>query len=229
MTTFFPVHVAGQIIAFDILTASLFLAALLRALDALALPPSQGNRWKWCCSGVVLAWFVGALVAAPRDPSAPFIVLVAAVYGPLLIGIVLFRSSTYRDVVETIPQSWLAGIHTVRIVFGYAFIAIYELGGLPPEFAISAAYGDIVSGFVGGIAAYLAFTGHRSARAALIAWNVIGIADFLSVVPLARMHVGPEAPATSYFPLYLIPGFAVPILFLLHVYSVRRLWLDRLR
>ena len=164
---------------------------------------------------------------AEADQQNPL--LGVAVLIPIVIGVALFASHGYRWMVDAIPQYWFAGFHTLRIVFGFAFLAIYELGEAPGVFALPAGYGDIISGVLGGIAAYLAFGRKRFAVGALVLWNVVGLIDFFSVLPLGQVFINPSDRIVDFFPFYLIPGYVVPMFFMLHVYSIRGLILRRSR
>jgi hypothetical protein len=65
-----------------------------------------------------------------------------------------------------------------------------------------------------------------------LGWNIFGFLDLLAAVGLgtgyliAVLRPGIEAPpaaaAMTFFPLVLIPTFAVPLGIILHIYSIRR-------
>jgi hypothetical protein len=235
MNNFFPVHIAGQIIAFDVVTALVFWLALMGGIRALAIDQKRKAMLGAMAAGVLALWF-GLIVRTAADGAyriqadqAVLQPLVIAVLIPIAAGSLLLVSSGYRRIIDAIPQHWFAGHHALRIVFGYAFLALYEMGELPREFALSAGYGDVVSGVLAAIAAYLSFGRRRLAVPALILWNAVGILDFLTVVPLGLTQIGPSYRILDFFPLYLIPVYVVPIFSLMHVYSIRALILQRSR
>jgi hypothetical protein len=72
----------------------------------------------------------------------------------------------------------------------------------------------------------------RSARGLALGWNIFGFLDLLTAIGLGtgylivvlRAGIGapPTAAAMTFFPLVLIPTFAVPVGIILHIYSIRR-------
>ena len=69
-------------------------------------------------------------------------------------------------------------------------------------------------------------------RALSLSWNLFGFLDLLVAVGLGtgvllrltrpELGVVPPVPAMTAFPLVLIPTFAVPLGFILHIYSIWR-------
>ncbi len=235
MNNFFPVHIAGQIIGFDVVTAFVFWLALMVGIRGLGIDQKRRAILGAIAAGVLAIWFGFTILAAAdggfriRPDQSVYQPLVIAVLVPIAAGSLLLMSSGYRRIIDAIPQYWFAGHHVLRIVYGYAFLALYEMGELPREFALSAGYGDVVSGALAASAAYLCFGRRRLAVPALILWNAVGILDFLTVVPLGLTQIDPSYRILDFFPLYLIPGYVVPIFSLVHVYSIRGLILQRSR
>ncbi len=230
MSAFFPAQIAGQIIAFAVVTAFLFWFVLMIGIRHLGVAPTRQRALGAIIAVVLAVWYgIAVWTATLGVYKAEAAFLGIAVLVPIVVGVVLFASRGYRRMVDAIPQYWFAGFHTLRIVFGFAFLAIYELGEAPGVVALSAGYGDIISGALGGIAAYLSFGRKRFAVGALILWNVVGLVDFFSVLPLGLVFIGPSDRIADFFPFYLIPGYVVPMFFMLHVYSIRGLILRRSR
>ena len=105
-----------------------------------ALPVARARQSRWIIGSAVVAaaWLVGADVfrndvLPPRIPMA----LVAT----LLAGYLLLLSPTFRRIVFAIPQHWLIGIQTFRIL-GIAWLVRYFAGQLPGLFALPAGIGD---------------------------------------------------------------------------------------
>jgi hypothetical protein len=66
----------------------------------------------------------------------------------------LLISPTFRQLVRAIPETWLVGIHTIRVA-GFLFLALMDMGLLPAEFALSASYGDMIVGLLALAMVYL--------------------------------------------------------------------------
>ena len=124
-------------------------------------------------------------------------------------------------------RAWLTGLsslpflvfHLSRFV-GFYFLALYERGELPYEFAVLGGWGDIaVAACAFGL--LIAYRGGPPiASGWLQLWNVIGLADIVFVVSTAgRLAVadpGSMAPILS-LPLGLLPTFLVPLILFTHI------------
>jgi len=185
-----------------------------------ALPGGKLHRLAWTVgSAVVLAvWFVGVMLLGANDVFRTNGVGIAlALLATLATGYLLLLSRTFRAIVSGIPQHWLIGIQTFRIM-GIVFLVRYFQGQLPGVFAIPAGLGDFVTGLMAPVVAYWWFAGKPSARTAAIAWNLFGMADLVNAVVLGALTGGGGGGIV--FPIVLIPTYAVPRAFLIHSYSL---------
>ncbi len=228
MTGFFPAHIAGQLILYAGITALVFWLALQVGARRAGLDAAQSRRHAQLGVVVLLAWlalttWISAQGVYRIRPGTALQPLLLGLLIPIAIGVLLLAFPNYRRVIDAIPQHWFAGHHALRAPFGIIFLAFYEMGELPGEFALSAGYGDITAAILGALAAYLVFTRYAYATAALVLWNVVGLADFLSVVPLGLTQVEPGGRIMDFYPFFLIPVYVVPLFFLFHVYSIRAL------
>jgi len=183
-----------------------------------ALPDEKSRRWRWTVGSALVfaAWLIGValLAAAGFFPSTR---IPAALATTLAVGYAVLLSSTFRAVVAGIPQHWLIGIQTFRILGG-VFLIRYFNGELPALFAIPAGVGDVLTGILAPLVAYWWFVGKPYARSAAIAWNVFGMADLINAVAIGVLTGGGGGGIV--FPIVLIPIYAVPRAFLIHSYSL---------
>jgi len=183
-----------------------------------ALPDEKSRRWRWTVGSALVfaAWLIGValLAAAGFFPSTR---IPAALATTLAVGYAVLLSSTFRAVVAGIPQHWLIGIQTFRILGG-VFLIRYFNGELPALFAIPAGVGDVLTGILAPLVAYWWFVGKPYARSAAIAWNVFGMADLINAVALGALTGGGGGGIV--FPIVLIPIYAVPRALLVHSYSL---------
>jgi hypothetical protein len=182
---------------------------------------------------VLVAWFALAAALSARgtfvaDASGPPTIGLG-VFPPILAGaLALAVSPRARAAALAIPQPWVVGVQTLRLV-GVVFLVLLGRGVLPAPFALPAGWGDLA---VGGAAPLVAWAVSRrtpwSAPAAK-AWNVLGLLDLavavgvgaLSAEGSARLFAsGPSTDAMARLPLSLVPAFGVPIFVLLHVVSL---------
>jgi hypothetical protein len=116
--------------------------------------------------------------------------------------------------------------HAFRVA-GVAFVISMILGHLPALFAMPAGLGDMAVGVAEPFVTRRIKAGHGH-RAAM--WfNILGILDLVSAMAVGGLtaygivHVEPVNSAVSELPLALIPTVAVPMLFVLHILTLRRL------
>lgn len=187
-----------------------------------ALPGDKPRRWRWVVGSAILfaAWLVVVVLLASEsafriDVPPPRIPL--ALLATLAVGYLFLFSKNFRAIIAGIPQHWLIGIQTFRILGGVFLIRYFE-GQLPGLFAIPAGIGDVLTGVLAPLVAYWWYAGKPYARGAAIAWNLFGMADLVNAVILGALTGGGAGGIV--FPIVLIPVYAVPRAFLIHSYSL---------
>lgn len=171
-----------------------------------------------------LALVAGATGALARSPVPPPII----VAGLTAAGLLAWRASaSVRAWVRAVPPRALVALHLVRFV-GAWFIVLYRRGELPFAFAVPGGWGDIAAAAAAAgllLGAFPANTAGR--RAALYAWNALGLLDILFVVTTAAglffAEAGQLAPLTR-LPLSLLPTFFVPLIVMSHLRIFGWLW-----
>jgi hypothetical protein len=175
------------------------------------------QRWWIIGSAVVFAaWLIGIALLASSDVLSPQRVPVT-LFATLAVGYLVLLSRTVRAIIANIPQHWLIGIQTFRILGGVFLIRYFD-GELPGIFAIPAGMGDVITGVLAPLVAYWWFVSKPYARAAAIAWNLFGMADLIDAVAIGALTRG--AGGGIVFPIILIPLYGVPRAFLIHSYSL---------
>lgn len=231
---FFPVHIAGEIVLLNILTALAFLVIL--AGGGGSTTARTFFQGPWALPGLILAgWYalVYGLAASGWISLEPHLfgvvpTLVPAIILPTVAGILLLYSSRFRKNLDGVSLGRLAAFHGLRIPFGFVFLALYELGGIPAVFAFRGGYGDIAAGLLGLLVAGLWFGGRQSlARVAAVIWIVQGMGDFVLVLYTGLTAIPADAPFRGFYPFNLIPAFVVSMFILTHIYALRALIVNR--
>ena len=171
-----------------------------------------------------IAGVTGVFAAGPDHLLRP---VAFAVIGPVALFLALYAASPgfrgfvlSRDLrVVTMLQAW-------RVV-GFGFLLLYAHGVLPGLFAWPAGLGDVAVG-LGAPLVMLALTrdpGFAASRG-FVVWNWLGLADFAVALGTAALASGAipalvaggvtSAPM-EVWPLYLFPGFFVPLFIFLHL------------
>jgi hypothetical protein len=160
-------------------------------------------------------------------PWLPLSVLGFFVLLLALTGVPVIR----RSLTAPGAQQRLLSPHSFR-AGGIVFVIAMLLGKLPALFAVPAGFGDIA---VGVAALWLAREMRRGSRARPLIWfSLLGLADLVSALTLGAItgflqvvHVHPSATLNADLPLALIPTVGVPLLFVMHLTSLRALFGDR--
>jgi hypothetical protein len=108
----------------------------------------------------------------------------------------------------------LIAFHLIRFV-GFYFLFLYSLRELPYNFAVFGGWGDIA---VAVLALVVMFFSAKS-RTALVAWNLVGLADIIAVAATAardEMAVPGSMHLLDRFPLILLPTCIVPLIIVTH-------------
>lgn len=182
------------------------------------------------CLWLALVFFLGQTRFFAVNPLiAPNIML-----GFLALFILLqkaYASHFIRTIAEAIPQHWLIGVQTYRLL-GVNFLTLERAGVLPATFAFPAGYGDILIGVTAPFVAYAYFKKKSFAKTLAILWNYIGILDLVIALgigtlgfprPLQVLSLTPSTEPFSLYPLALIPLFAVPISLMIHLISLKKI------
>ena len=242
-----PTWIAVLIVLTDITVAALLWFGATRIAKRLGLPQRTQRRIAILMAVVPAVWLlVAPLLSAslqgvllPPRPNTSNIGTFPLILTPLLTGLLLLRSKTWRQIVRATPQSWLIGVQFYRNI-GFVFLVLMSVGLLPAYFAVPAGYGDLLSGLPTLLVAYLIARGWRGWRRAAWTINLVGMLDFVVALGVGSglMHnlalsnalFGETQIVTApfaYFPLSLIPLYVVPIGLVLHTYSLLKLIWER--
>ena len=186
-----------------------------------ALPGSKARQWRWTIGSAVVAavWLIGVFLLGAGNVFRNDVLttrIPIAIGATLFAGYLLLLSPTFRRIVDAVPQHWLIGIQTFRILGGL-FLVRYFAGELPGLFALPAGIGDVATGLLAPFVAYAWYSGKPYARGVAIAWNLFGMADLVNAVALGALTGGGGG---IVFPIVLVPVYGVPRAFLIHSYSL---------
>ena len=183
-------------------------------------------------AGIIAAWFVFALSASAlhvfeTKPGVPPLPVGISALAPIIVFLIWFAASTsFRRFALALNPGTLTFVQSWRIA-GLAFLTLYAAGLLPGFFALPAGWGDIAIGTTAPWAA-LKLT-NFSRRRGFIFWQILGMLDLVIAVAsgttagLINPHGVPTAVMTV-LPMSLIPTFAVPLFFILHIICIAQAW-----
>src|SRR4051812_29164334 len=183
------------------------------------------SRYAKLTTALIAAWFVFSLAASAlhlyrTGPGAPPLALGIAVLAPTVAFLVWFtRSAAFRDFSMALNPRVLTFVQSWRLA-GFVFVVLAAYGILPKVFALPAGWGDIAIGATASLVALKLAKAER--RSGFILWQVLGMTDLVVAVTLGTLagFVDPHGIPTSamtVLPMSLIPTFAVPLFFILHI------------
>jgi hypothetical protein len=189
-----------------------------------SLPVSNAAKLR---VGLCLALWFGFtyLATVPnlgRVPGALF----GIIFPVLGVSAYMLFNQTARGVIQHMSLAPLVALHVTRIAGGL-FIPLFWEGRLSNPFAYIAGGGDLLSAALAIPAAIIAFRGKAGWEKWVLAWNVIGFADFISAITLgvtsqsgSPFQLFNDLPGTSILsklPWRFIPSYFVPLYLMIHV------------
>ena len=136
----------------------------------------------------------------------------------ILLVIPLMRSATIGSALDTLPL-WLFPILQVyRAAGGMAWFGLVAAGTISPTMGMVAGIGDTTVGILGVVTGVYLYSGARGGRVMAIAWNVLGLLDFV-IANTVQTFV----PFSLAYPALMIPAFYAPLSVPVHALSLRQL------
>jgi hypothetical protein len=186
---------------------------------------------------VVSVWFLlsavggisGFFIAQGNQPP---VTLGLGVTLPLFLFFMFskLQKAHFDDLVRKLSPRFLIAAQTWRLL-GFLFLIDYARGILPLFFAYPAGLGDFAIGITAPWVA-LCYGAKAGPRSAFVSWHLFGILDLVSAVTLGILWSkssfgvlggGITTVVMTEFPRNMIPTFFVPLLFIFHVISLKKL------
>jgi hypothetical protein len=195
-----------------------------RAVVARSVPAARAVRTG--IVAVLTAWFqlitATAVPGVGPVPGAAFALLVPVLGGTLL----LVRNREARRLLAAAALAPLIALHATRLAGG-AFVLLDAEGRLADPFATLAGRGDVVAAVAAVPVALLALRRTPGWERWVLAWNTLGLADFLVAVllgftsdPGSPLRIFTEPPGTELLSELLwryIPFCFVPLHIVVHI------------
>lgn len=183
---------------------------------------NQRRNTEAVVAAIIAIWGVGGYFLGythffDKTPNQTFGMVVASILTFLIV--LYYVNRKFRAFSESIPLKTIALFHVWRIFAGWAFISYSS--SLPATFVDNAAYGDIVSGFL-GLSVFI----FRQSKLSYYVFNIIGAIDFTLAVGTGlyfAINGNPEINTITQLPLIIIPFFGVPLSGFTHFLSFRKL------
>ena len=159
----------------------------------------------------------------------PRVMMLTAVPLLLILFGIVGNTALFKKLLQSSSLESLVFIHVFRFegVF-FLLLAWYKI--LEPGFAISAGVGDILTAILAIPVARAVARGLPWSKKAVIAWNILGIMDIVTLMTFAIVGaVKSQAPGggeMTTFPFSWFPAFAPATILFLHAMVFRKLWAE---
>jgi hypothetical protein len=186
--------------------------------------------------GLLALWFLGVLFAgynrvfnsASLNGVGGLILLGLSALTPIILfGVWFYVSPAFKEHVLSLNPAILTAVQTWR-VGGIVFLILLMNGILPPSFAYPAGIGDMAIGITAPFVAY-AWSRKKLSPWGFILWQTAGMADLIVAVTtgvlsspskIGILAGGVSTQVMGMLPMSLIPTFAVPLFFILHIICI---------
>jgi hypothetical protein len=151
---------------------------------------------------------------------------------PLIAGFFPLRSAGARDLLARTPPQWPIYAQSFRIVMEIILWLLFVQHRAPAIMTFEGRNVDILVGLTAIPVGYFCFVRRSWPLRVAWWWNVAGILILLNVVvhaqlstpsPLRVFVTDPPVTFIAYWPYILLPGFLVPLAWLLHAASLIQL------
>ena len=158
--------------------------------------------------------------------------ILPAVILPLVAGLLFLRLPGARDLLARTPPQWPIYLQAFRVVMELILWLLYLQHRVPVIMTFEGRNADILVGLTAIPVGYLCFVRRVWPPRVALWWNVVGILILLNVVvhaqlstpsPLRVFVTNPPVTFIAYWPYILLPGFLVPLAWLLHAASLIQL------
>jgi hypothetical protein len=216
-------------------TDLLFLAQVAVLFGALGwwLTPT---RYAGVAMLAVTGWVALLGYLSLRDVFAHFQSLppriLPALLVPLIAGLFLLRSAGARGLLARTPLQWPIYAQSFRVVMEIILWLLFVQHRAPAIMTFEGRNVDILVGLTAIPVGYFCFVRRSWSPQVAWWWNVAGILILLNVVvhaqlstpsPLRVFVTDPPVTFIAYWPYILLPGFLVPLAWLLHAASLIQL------
>lgn len=207
------------------------------ALPKTSLTPGQQEKFVRNFLIVAISWLVFVYAWSrfgvfSRFELFPFNTL-PVILVPLGIVLVFVFSKTGKAIMVHLPQENIVKLQVFRFYVEVLLWALFASALLPKQMTFEGYNFDIVTGATASLVATL-IAKNKFPRFALIAWNVMGLGLLITIVVIAILSMPsplryfmnePANTVITGFPISLLPACLVPLAYLLHLISLRKVFL----
>ncbi len=159
-----------------------------------------------------------------------------AILIPLPFVLFAAFSKTGTQLLRVVPQHWLVFIQSFRVFVEILLWLAFLNGKLPVQMTFEGGNLDILSGLLALPVGYYLLRNKSYSPKLVQVYNVIGLLLLLNILTIAVLSLPtpfryfmnePTNAIVAQFPFILLPGVLVPMAYSFHIFSLRKLSLER--
>jgi hypothetical protein len=230
--------IQGGFILLTLVYFALLLRELKKGLHQSELTIELKKRWQRRTIFFLVVWAAFVTVWSASGTMADFSIFplnfAPVIAVPLIATIALLFSPTLNEILRHVPAANLIWLQSFRIFVEVLLWALYVRNLLPEQMSFEGRNFDILSGLTAPVVAWLV-TRNRISKTMLIVWNLACLALLINIVGIAILSTpspwrifmnDPSNTIVTYFPVSLLPGFLVPLAYILHLFCLKQLVLS---
>ncbi len=161
--------------------------------------------------------------------------LMIAFLPPLICAILLLNSKKFTEVIKLIPQHWLIGIQSFRIMMELILLMLFLENIIPQQMTFEGRNFDVLVGLSAILVGYLAYR-KKISTTFIHCWNIFGLILLANIVVIAILSTPlpfrlfmrePANTVIAYFPFVWLPGFVVPVAYTMHFISIKKCLIEK--
>jgi hypothetical protein len=222
----------------------LFIISFIFSLGMLARPAKQAalnagmtlGKSKTIQNGIIvfyLLWLTYASILALKgtlyqNTLPPRAIMFLTLPLLLILFVIVANTPLFKKLLRSANLESLIALHVFRVL-GVFFLLLYFYKLLEAPFAFSAALGDIITAIFAIPVARTVTQKKPWSRKAVIAWNIFGILDIVSLLTIALFGAikaaatGQSGGEMTIFPFVWFPAFAPATILFLHYAVFKKL------
>lgn len=210
------------------------------ALPKTTLTPEQQKKFNRNFLIVVFGWFAFMYIWSRFGTFSNFdlfpINAAPVILIPLITILFFSFSKTVKEILPHIPQENIIKLQVFRFYVEVLLWALFASALLPVQMTFEGRNFDVITGasavfLTTRISGFMLLD--KLSKALLILWNVLGLGLLINIVVIAILSMPtplryfmnePANTIVTEFPISLLPAFLVPLAYMLHILSLRKVF-----
>jgi len=233
-----PFYISSLFIVLTLALFYFFMNGFKYALSRVDYPKRKKRRIFLIVPSGIFIWLVLLAMLSFNDffqdfQSLPPRILLAVAPPFILILVSIFSGSLDKLLLKIRPW-WLINLQTFRVVVEIILWLLFINELIPVQMSFEGWNFDVLVGLTAIPVSYLCFKRRKFFYNPVIAWNIVGLILLFNIIiissistpsPLRVFVNEPSNTIVAYYPFIWLPGFVVPMALLLHLASLRQIWL----